>query len=98
MRTARTAATELHQLADVVLVDTAPRFADLGAIRQALRSICVFGRGQTPGDDVDPLQARSEIRQASHTCEIHYWNFAHVLTVVWGENRSAMSLKMSRLN
>lgn len=56
MRTARTAATELHHLADVVLVDTAPRFADLRAIRQALRTVCVFGRGQTPGDDVDLLR------------------------------------------
>jgi hypothetical protein len=56
MRTARTAATELHHLADVVLVDTAPRFANLAAIRQALRAACVFGRSQTPGDDIDLLR------------------------------------------
>jgi hypothetical protein len=56
MRTARTAATELHHLADVVLVDTTPSFTDLGAVRQALRTVCVFGRGQTPGDDIDLLR------------------------------------------
>ncbi|MBV9565883.1 MAG: hypothetical protein JOY90_36345 [Bradyrhizobium sp.] len=55
VRTARTAATELHHLADVVLVDTAPRFADLGAIRQALRAVCVFDRGTVPGPDTDLL-------------------------------------------
>ena len=32
-------ATELHHLADVVLVDTAPRFADLGAIRHATAEV-----------------------------------------------------------
>jgi hypothetical protein len=56
MRVARTAATELHHLADIVLVDTAPRFGNLAAIRQALRAACVFGRGQTPGDDIDLLR------------------------------------------
>jgi hypothetical protein len=55
MRMARTAATELHHLADVVLVDTRPLFADLGAIRQALRAACVFDRGTVPGPDTDLL-------------------------------------------
>lgn len=55
VRAGRTAATELHHLADVVLVDTAPRFADLGAIRQALRAVCVFDRGTVPGPDTDLL-------------------------------------------
>jgi hypothetical protein len=55
MRTARTAATELHHLADVVLVDTAPRFANVGAVRQALRAVCVFERGTVSGPDIDLL-------------------------------------------
>jgi hypothetical protein len=55
MRTGRTAATELHRLGDVVLVDTAPRFADLGAVRQALRAVCVFDRGPVAGPDTDLL-------------------------------------------
>ncbi len=55
MRTARTAATELHHLADVVLVDTAPRFADLVAVRQAIRAACVFDRGPIAGPDTDLL-------------------------------------------
>ncbi|GIK83372.1 MAG: hypothetical protein BroJett024_44770 [Alphaproteobacteria bacterium] len=55
MRTARTATTELHHLADVVLVDMAPRFADLSALRHALRAACVFDRGTVPGPDTDLL-------------------------------------------
>jgi hypothetical protein len=55
MRAGRTAATELHHLGDVVLIDTAPRFADLGAVRQALRAVCVFDRGRVAGPDTDLL-------------------------------------------
>jgi hypothetical protein len=52
MRTGRTAAAELHHLGDVV---TAPRFADLGTVRQALRAVCVFDRGPVAGPDTDLL-------------------------------------------
>jgi hypothetical protein len=55
MRTSRTAATKLHHLGDVVLVDTAPRFADLSAVRQTLRAVCFFDRGSVAGPDTDLL-------------------------------------------
>lgn len=56
MQRARTAATELHHLQDVVLVDTAPRFIDLEDVRRALRAVCVFARGPTAVDDTDLLR------------------------------------------
>lgn len=58
MRTARNATNELHHLADVVLIDCAPRFPDLTAIRQALRAVCMFAResATAPADDTDLLR------------------------------------------
>jgi hypothetical protein len=60
MQAARTAATELHHLQDVVLVDTAPRFVDLDDVRKALRAVCVFARGPTAVDDTDLLRDTAE--------------------------------------
>jgi hypothetical protein len=53
IRKARTAAVELHHLADFVVNNPAPgaTFADLAAARAAIRSVCVFARGTTAVQD-----------------------------------------------
>jgi hypothetical protein len=55
IRKARTAAVELHHLADFVVNNPAPgaTFADLAAARAAIRSVCVFARGTTAVQDTD---------------------------------------------
>jgi hypothetical protein len=58
IRKARTAAVELHHLADFVVNNPAPgaTFADLAAARAAIRSVCVFARGTTAVQDTDLLR------------------------------------------
>jgi hypothetical protein len=58
IRKARTAAVELNHLTDFVLHNQLPpmAFADLTAIRTAIRSACVFGRVTTAVDDSDLLR------------------------------------------
>jgi hypothetical protein len=58
IRKARTATVELNHLTDFVLHNQTPpmAFADLTAIRTAIRSTCVFGRGTTAVNDIDLLR------------------------------------------
>jgi hypothetical protein len=58
MRKARTAAVELNHLTDFVLHNQTPpmAYADLPAIRTAIRSVCVFGRGTVAVEDTDLLR------------------------------------------
>ncbi|MCK1604987.1 hypothetical protein IVA93_34590 [Bradyrhizobium sp. 155] len=58
IRKVRTAAIELHHLADLVVNNPAPgaTFADLTAARAAIRSVCVFARGTTAVQDTDLLR------------------------------------------
>jgi hypothetical protein len=58
IRKARTAAVELNHLTDFVLHNQVPpmAYADLNAIRTAIRSVCVFGRGTTAVQDTDLLR------------------------------------------
>jgi hypothetical protein len=58
MRKARTAATELHHLQDFVLHNQSPplAFADIEAVRKAIRAVCVFARGPVAVGDTDLLR------------------------------------------
>jgi hypothetical protein len=58
IRKARTAAVELNHLTDFVLHHQTPpmAFADLAAIRTAIRSVCMFARGPVTVQDTDLLR------------------------------------------
>lgn len=58
IRKARTAAVELNHLTDFVLYHQTPpmAFADLAAIRTAIRSVCMFARGPVTVQDTDLLR------------------------------------------
>jgi hypothetical protein len=58
IRRARTAATELNHLSDFVLNNqTSPMaYADLTAVRTAIRSVCAFARGPTAVQDTHLLR------------------------------------------
>lgn len=63
MRRARTAATELHHLTDVVLKSPDPRlppFASVEAARASVAATCVHLRGTTPSGDVALLRDVAE--------------------------------------
>jgi len=59
MRAARTAATELHHLADYALHHPPPAFADIAAVRAAVQSHVLFLREPTAPipDDIALLRA-----------------------------------------
>jgi hypothetical protein len=94
MRKARSAANELHHLADFVLNNPPPgmpSFPDVGPVRLLLHSHCVFLRTTTMIDDVQLLRAVSEAFKHFHldrpSAMIQDANSVIMLGGGWGEMR-----------